>query len=342
MTHDKPSSEFNEPLFEDNTIDSDHLQRIMQDNPEGCPDLTQAVMAQLNRDMEHPIPCQYDFEFISTYFDNELTCESTDTLLLTQRIQTFEQHLPQCPTCNESLGHLFELTRIYRNHLYQLETRLEAFDCTAKVMQQFSAPDILDESLPLPKAGCGFVSFETLCAYMDETVPDQEVHILSKHLGSCLLCQAVASELTRLCKAISGYQTRITNTLSTPNLWPSVKQALETTEKPAPPIIPLHPIKKKLIPITSAAIAASILAVLFSFQSILHAPQQASQPKVDVAALEEALILDEKDALRRKAQIPTVNVIYKTPETYLFASDPELPQLEDLDKVDVSVFVMEE
>jgi hypothetical protein len=347
MTND-PSPE-SKPPFSESTAESAHLQRILYEDSVEHPDFCRQVMAQIEKDLEHPIPCQYDYEFISTYFDDELSLEVQDTVLIKQRLQTFEQHLPQCPPCNESLGYLFDFTQLYRSHLYRLETQLDAYDCVSSVMAALARSqqglDLLDESIPLPEVGCGEFSLETLSSYSDEALSKEETEAVASHLKTCEPCQAVADDFISLNQTLGSAQERLVDhadVVPALDLWPRIQAQLQNEAKPETKVVALEERRKRLIPVTSAAIAASVLLMLFSGRLLFQAPESPAPKAINVAALQEAMIADEKDAQLKKGTVPAVNVIYESPEAYLFSSESDLPVVEDLNKMDVSALVLEE
>lgn len=309
-----------------------------------CPDLSQQVLAQFSQELqEAQVPCQYDFEFVSAYFDGALSTEIADNHLLTLRITTFEKHLPQCSLCTTQLGQIFELSEAYRQHCYRLEQSLSAFDVTPQVMTLWQVEqNLLNEAHSLPNAGCGAYPVESLSAYLDQETITENLSELESHLASCQACTDTLDTLKSVSSNISGYQTRLLDTEeSVPaleGLWSRIAAQLETgnvVEMKRP-----YQAQKWTIA-ASSAIAASLLFFVFSGQ--LFTTPKASLPAVNTAALEQALLADEADSARRStmAENASTTVMYHSPEAYLFSSEPDLFSEEaEADEVDVSAIVL--
>ncbi len=305
------------------------------------PDFSEHVMAIFESERDNLPPCEYDLDFLSTYFDNELHQDFPDEALLTLRIQNFEKHLPQCPSCYEQLGQLFETRDHYRNYLYQLETALSDFDISQQVMQQLAALSLpaasLNEADPLPEAGCGYTTLETFSAYSDRALDKKTLSAFTVHLHQCEPCQSVALAFNTLQSLVqANYQRYLENTtaVETPDCWPGVETALQTASVIHLPAKQRLLSKKRWTPVATT-VAASVLLFLAFGKVLPFQPHHAvaNQP-VDAQALKAAILADQRDEALRTTNNsqngPTVNVIYESPEAYLFSKDADSLPLDTL------------
>lgn len=324
-----------------------------------CPDFAESIIAQLANDLDNPIPCQYDFEFISAYFDNQLFNEFNDRNLLHQRMQTFEQHLPNCALCNEQLGQLHTFTDIYRNHLYRIEQKLESLDFSPMVMHNLSLcspfQDVLDESAPLQAVGCGVYTPEDFSALLDEELTLQEAENLKTHIEHCLSCNKIYGMLTHFCSKIATFCNNLMKNQDSASMpyehWSLISKKLaEDNNLQNLKTLPLSR-KKSLLPVQASAIAASVVLLFLSASIFFKTPmmQNDSNKTVNAALLEEAILKDQLE-ISNKQTMHTQNnhlaVIYQSPEAYLFSTKSEIYLMEnsspvdEIQEMDVSEFVL--
>lgn len=138
MTEDASNSLPNKPSPEQPPQGAD-LERVLNADMPEIPDFSKSILAQLQSDLENPPPCQYDEDFISTYYDQQFHLEIADSVLLTQRIENFEKHLPACPPCHHTLGQVSVISELYRQFLYRQEEKLLGFDISAKVLSLYQS-----------------------------------------------------------------------------------------------------------------------------------------------------------------------------------------------------------
>lgn len=336
----------------DNALDSPLIKSAMLEDSFEYPDLAASVLARFAEDLNHPLPCQYDFEFISAYFDNQLHSEPGDQNLLRQRVQTFEQHLPHCSSCNQRLGLVLEITELYRNYLYRLESRLETLDFSAQVIARLAmSSDPLDESVSLQAVGCAAYESETFSSYLDRELPEATVQEMDAHLRSCSPCREASAQFFELNRNIQGFYSRLSaqdeETLSL-NLWPGIRQKIEQEsafgKKPSSAI--RFRKKQRWFSAGTAAVAAAFLALFVSFRLFSPEAPLSTEKSVNIAALEEAIQADRNEALAApRMQVPgsVFTAAYPSPEAYLFSLDSDFMPEESLSReLDVSAFVLNE
>ncbi len=322
------------------------LSRILSQEPDGVPDLTQLVMNQIAADLSEPRPCEYDFEFASAYFDNALSADIADPVLLKHRIYAFEKHLPQCPPCNRHLGLLLELTDAIRGYFYRQETRLERWDASARILSLFSeeqqkAAALLDEASALPAAGCGEFGALTFSMAADRELAAPEQDALNHHLSACPPCQAALESMTTLSGQIRAACESVP---AIPDLWPAVSRDLTETRK----VVPMKTGgKKHLIPMGLSAAAAAMLLFVFVGNPMMAPKNESLANKpIDVQALKAAMVADEIDQARRLQTVNTAPVVsvnyYQTPEDFLFSREGDLPDEEIPFPLDVSSYALGE
>ncbi len=321
------------------------VERILEQKLVDVPDLTQSVMDLFKADLASAPPCQYDFEFISTYFDQQLDLELTDPVLLTTRIQNFEKHLPQCMPCHQQLGLLFEVQDSYRRHLYRLEEQLERFDLSASVMMRFSEErKTLTDETPFPMSGCGVVDYEVFSTAVDDHLSAETKAMLTVHLEQCPPCQDELTSAHVTVKYLKSWYVQAQARIQL-DLWPQVEGAL----KPKSNVVPFW--RRRLPLALTGTVAAAMLLFVYAGPSIFSQTglQEAEAPQtINVAALESALMADQQESAKRqvsKEVDATYNVIYSTPEAYLFSqsSDPLLgEEAVDASQTDVSAYLFSE
>lgn len=355
MSDDKIPSE-TQNSFPEETVDLSLIQRALEGASIESPDLSQLVLTQFQQDLSSPLPCQYDFEFISTYFDDQLYSDFPDQSLLKHRISAFEQHLPQCSFCNESLGQIFELTQAYRGYLYRMEDRLQAFDVAEQTITMFqSAPAfpiasvLEDDTQPLPQVGCGKTDFETLSAYLDDELPITDASALNRHLDACEHCQAMLQAFARFNLSVKGAYTHLLaqeDFLASLDLWPQIQSELGQRDFKEPVSIASHRRQKRWIPLAASAIAASLFIAVFAGRLISPLGEEAGSlsKSVNVSALEAAMLADERDSMFKQSAVLPVSAtsyMYQTPEAYLFSSESDMLSEEALtESTDVSAIVL--
>ncbi len=315
------------PKYDANTgdgyFDPERISKVLSESSAAGPDLTDAVIAQFQQDLSQPLPCQYDYEFLSTYFDRELGCDIDDGLLLTHRIDAFEQHLPHCLPCNEQLGLLMDTTETYRQYLYRLEGRLDGLELTHLVMNALENgfADILDETEEMPTVGCGRYTAETMSAHVDAELPAAERDELENHLLECLPC-AEAYDVMAQCSGAFNLEEAVAQNI--PDCWPAIAAQLQQEPVAAQNVVKLKP-RRRWTFWAGTAVAASLLFLVFTGR--LMPGSSPLEGKVNAVALQDALMQDEREAaaLRpRPVNYAAPNTIYHSPEAYLFSSDPNV------------------
>lgn len=333
---DETSKGTHEPTAE-STLDTALIQRALLETAMDVPDVSARVLAQYQADLQYPLPCQYDLEFLSSYLDGELVSDSASDSLLKHRILTFEQHLPQCPSCNQQLGQLFETIELVRGHLYRLESQLASFDIAAEVMNLWmltpSPADVPVETEPLPLAGCGRYPFEVLSASLDGELASGEHVEVTEHLDQCEPCQAFLHPFTlvrdHVRQAMATAEGSNNPTLPTLDVWSAIQPQLEAASAPSGHIIPFPSHKKRRVSMVSASVAAAVLLMMFSGK-VLFAPQPSFEKPVNTAALEAAMFADRLDAQRQPgAYADVTEAAYRTPEAYLFSTESDILSYEE-------------
>ncbi len=113
------------------------LQRALFNIAPEMPDFSKQIMEQVQQEQLCPPTCQYDFEFISVYFDNMLYLDFPDPHVCHSQQKQFDQHLGHCTPCQDSLGTLVEFTRAYHLHATRLEKQLQGWDISHQVLAQW-------------------------------------------------------------------------------------------------------------------------------------------------------------------------------------------------------------
>ncbi|MEW5821427.1 MAG: zf-HC2 domain-containing protein [Cyanobacteriota bacterium] len=161
------------------------------------PDFSESIMNRLSEKQD--ISCDIVNEELSAYFDAEIK-----PILY----YSIEEHLKNCPKCNEK----YQKLEVLRN-LIKLSVDSLDIDLWKKIYQRLIQPDHIE---------CNFVS-EQLSAYIDKEINADLYKSISEHVLSCQQCRKELNELKYIQQNIKKALLKPFNNI---DLWPSIRYKL--------------------------------------------------------------------------------------------------------------------
>jgi anti-sigma factor RsiW len=225
------------------------------------------LAAQLEQDKAEPLPCVYDEEYLSAYFDGELA--SGDA-----QYEAFEAHLTTCQGCNPMLAEMGVASEALKQHGFRLEALAEAHcdavGMTGRVMDAFKVESGLEG-----QADCGQLSIELLSAFVDGEVSQKERMHVSQHVETCDVCKVHLAAFQEISHGIAGVAVQLERQAPEGIYWPTIAEALQEDAAKAPVSFfkkYLSGRKRWAVP---GSIAAAVLFVLVSLDNtaLFQSPQ---------------------------------------------------------------------
>lgn len=222
-------------------------------------DLWKTLAAQLEQDKAEPLPCVYDEEYLSAYFDGEISSDDP-------QFDSFEAHLTTCQQCNPLLAEMGEASEALKQHSFRLETLAEAHcdavGMTGRVMTAFKVESGLEG-----RADCGQLSIELLSAFMDGEISQKERMQVSQHVETCDICKAHLAAFQEISQGIAGVVVQLENQAPAGIYWSPIAEALQEDAAKAPVSFSKKYLSGRKRWAVPGSIAAAVLFVLVSLDN---------------------------------------------------------------------------
>lgn len=245
------------------------LQRNLEPGKDG-PDLWQDISQQLAADRQAPVG-QYDFEFISAYYDNQVSRTDPER-------QAFEAQLYNNDDASRTLGEIDQLSTALRGYGHRLEENC-TFEASARVMAAYrgetggvAAARPSDESIDPVLAD--------LSAYADQELSGKDVIRVNRlletdpQLKRTLIFYNLLSDRMRFIHHALVEQA--------PDLWPAlapeVAQIAEENRQKGKTILPFS---RPVVAVSAMAAAVLLLFMMAPLGSLLQ-PGQPNTPVDEV------------------------------------------------------------
>lgn len=216
-------------------------------------------------------PANYDFEFISAYYDGELDNEAC---------QEFESQLLQNDDANQKLANVNAISEMLRQFGYRQEEAC-TLDLTKQVMQAYQAES---EATQSEFEEAVSPQIEMLSAFVDEELPAKEIIALNRLLEQNPVERKRLAHFHQLSDAIQSVVEQLLFRAPN-NFWPQIKpQVQDDTQKQRGKVLPFGKqqsnassiFQKFAIPMAAAAVL--VLLSIPSLRENSFMPETSNSP----------------------------------------------------------------
>ncbi len=251
------------------------------------------ISVQLNVDQQAEPDDSFDVEFISAYYDGEISREEPD-------YARFEAQLYGNVVHNQLLADIGEVSEAVRNFAYRLEEAVQ-IDVVDNVMNRY----LQESGLAQPAEDLPELTdpvYLDLSAFVDQELPAKEVIHLNGLLETNEEYRQALGDFAALSEAIQAVSDQIGE--RTPDFWPAIEQKLAETEN----VVNIHRSPSRFRKFIPASIAAAVLILAFSFPMLQNptaivSEQSADSPEV-ASSLEGASAAEIHGAIGSDDVVP--------------------------------------